>query len=154
MNPDVSEKRFKDYLKQFKAINEETDDKIKQWLESNEEFINEVSSPMLLRPSIGFPGDDSLRFCCAPILGGILSTIFTTDLLHQTLKSLCNSESFLMFPIAGLVAFLIGYVSTPAAITGFYKVKNKKWRNEHNEELKKKVETCFKAIADAYISLD
>ncbi|MCK5046500.1 MAG: hypothetical protein KAS22_07960 [Candidatus Heimdallarchaeota archaeon] len=41
LNPKVSEDLFKDYLKEFKAINIESDKQMKQWLEDREEFINE-----------------------------------------------------------------------------------------------------------------
>ncbi|MCK5183274.1 MAG: hypothetical protein KAQ95_03125 [Candidatus Heimdallarchaeota archaeon] len=41
LNPKVSEDLFKDYLKEFKAINFESDKQMKQWLEDRKEFINE-----------------------------------------------------------------------------------------------------------------
>ncbi len=41
LNPSISENQFKELLKEFKAINIESDKKMKQWLEEREDFINE-----------------------------------------------------------------------------------------------------------------
>ncbi len=41
LNPEISEDQFKDFLKEFKSINVESDKRLKQWLEDRAEFINE-----------------------------------------------------------------------------------------------------------------
>ncbi|MBK5112153.1 MAG: hypothetical protein KGD59_07730 [Candidatus Heimdallarchaeota archaeon] len=41
LNPKISGDQFKDLLKEFKAINIESDEQLKQWLEERAEFINE-----------------------------------------------------------------------------------------------------------------
>ena len=41
LNSEISKNKFKDYLKEFRTINKESEEQIIQWLEDRKEFINE-----------------------------------------------------------------------------------------------------------------